>query len=138
MAELKTKETDASVEAFLAGVEHDVRRADARVVCAMMEELSGEPPRLWGKDLVGFGRYAYTYASGHSGEWFRVGFSPRKSKLVLYIMPGYEDLSPWLSRLGKHKIGKSCLYVNKLADVDLDVLRELIEASLQKMRELYD
>ena len=137
MAELKTQVNDASVEGFLATVENDRRRNDAMDVIEMMRAATGEEPRMWGKSIIGFGSYDYRYASGKEGTWMRIGLSPRKANLVLYLMPGYDDHGPLLKRLGKHKIGKSCLYVNKLADVDLDVLKELIDTSLAVMEERY-
>ena len=102
-----------------------------------MSAITGLPATMWGPSIVGFGRYDYRYDSGHSGSFFRTGFSPRKANLVIYIMPGYQDFSDLLARLGKHRIGKSCLYVNKLADIDLDVLEEIIRAGLARMEELY-
>ena len=135
MAELKTQPTDGDVEAFLASIPDERRRADARATCALMSELSGERPVIWGTGLVGFGSYAYTYASGRSGEWFAVGFAPRKQALTLYIMDGFADYGALLARLGPHKTGKSCLHVKRLADVDEDVLRELISRSLAHVRE---
>lgn len=138
MAENKTQPTEASVEDFLDAVEPEPRRDDAKAVCTMMERLSGHPPKLWGPSIVGFGSYHYKYASGREGDFLLTGFSPRKSALTLYIMDGYQDRSEILSRLGKHKTGKSCLYVNRLADIDLQVLEELIVDSLEYMRATYD
>ena len=134
MAELKTQPTDDDVEAFLASIPDERRRADARAVCALMCELSGEPPVIWGTGLVGFGSYAYTYVTGRSGEWFAVGFAPRKQALTLYVMDGFGDYEALLARLGPHKTGKSCLHLKRLADVDEDVLRELIRRSLAHTR----
>ena len=124
MAETKTKPTDVSVDAFLDGVAHPVRRADGKAVRAMMERVTGEPAVMWGPSIVGFGSYHYRYASGHEGDMCRVGFSPRSANLVLYVggFPEYEAL---LARLGKHKRSKACLYLNKLADVDPAVLEEI-------------
>ncbi len=124
MAEIKTKPTEVSVYAFLEGVEHPVRRADGKAVRAMMERVAGEPATMWGPSIIGFGSYHYRYASGHDGDMPRVGFSPRKANLVLYVggFPEYEAL---LAKLGKHKSSKACLYLNKLADVDLDILEEI-------------
>ena len=133
MAELKTQENDSSVEAFLATVD-EKRQADARAVVAMMQQATGKPPRMWGSSIIGFDRYAYTYASGRSGEWFQVGLSPRKRNLTLYIMPGFADYDGLLSRLGKHRTGKSCLYISRLSDVDQDVLRQLITDSVAAIR----
>ena len=124
MAETKTKPTNVSVDAFLDAVQHPVRRADGKAVRAMMERVTGEPPTMWGPSIIGFGSYHYRYASGHEGDSPRLGFSPRSANLVLYVggFPEYEAL---LARLGKHKSSKACLYLNKLADVDLDVLEEI-------------
>ena len=126
MAEIKTGPTQVSVDAFLDAVEHPVRRADGKTVRAMMERVTGEPAVMWGPSIVGFGRYHYRYASGHEGDMCRIGFSPRAANLVLYLdgLPEYEAL---LAKLGKHKRSKACLYLNKLADVDLAVLEEIVE-----------
>lgn len=128
MAEIKTKPTDASVDAFLDGVAHPVRRADGKTVRAMMERVSGKPAVMWGPSIVGFGAYHYRYASGHEGDMCRIGFSPRSANLVLYVggFPEYDDL---LTKLGKHKRSKACLYLNKLADVDPDVLEDIVRRS---------
>jgi hypothetical protein len=137
MAELKTKPTDESVTEFLSKVENDKRRTDCHAVLEMMRQVTGAEPKIWGKSMIGFGRYRYRYESGREGEWFLTGFSPRKSDLTLYVMPGYEPYEELMDRLGKHKRGKACLYLKKLEDVDLSVLRELLErsvASLEKMR----
>ena len=124
MAEIKTRPTDVSVDAFLDGVEHSVRRADGKAVRVMMERVTGEPAVMWGPSIVGFGSYHYRYASGHEGDMCRVGFSPRSANLVLYVggFPEYEAL---LAKLGKHKRSKACLYLKKLADVDPAVLEEI-------------
>jgi hypothetical protein len=137
MAELKTKKTDASVDGFLSGVENERRREDSFVVLEMMKRITGEKPKMWGSSIVGFGSYHYRYASGREGDWPRIGFSPRKQSLTIYVMPGFSNYDDLLSRLGKHRTGKSCLYVNKLADVDLDVLEQLVRSSLDAMREMY-
>lgn len=124
MAEIKTKPTQVSVDAFLDAVAHPVRRADGQALRAMMERVTGEPATMWGPSIVGFGSYHYRYASGHEGDMPRVAFSPRSANLVLYVggFPEYEAL---LARLGKHKSSKACLYLNKLADVDAGVLEEI-------------
>ncbi len=137
VAELKTKENDADVQAFLDRVEGDEKRADCVAVAALLGEMTGEPPRMWGKTIVGFGRYRYKYASGREGEWFRVGFAPRSRDLTLYVMDGYEARADILARLGKHKTGKSCLYIKRLSDIDERVLRELVAASLEKLATRY-
>ena len=137
MAEAKTKPTSVRVEDFLDAVPNEQRRSDAKAVCAMMERLSGEPPTMWGPSIVGFGSYHYRYESGHEGDMARIGFSPRSTSLVLYVIDGYQGKNELLGRLGKHKIGKSCLYINKLSDVDEAVLEELIKGSLAYMDEKY-
>jgi hypothetical protein len=133
MAEIKTKKNEASVEAFLDGVANERRRQDAEVVLELMRQVTGEEPAMWGSSIVGFGRYHYRYESGREGDWFLTGFSPRKQSLTLYIMSGFRGYEGLLGRLGKHKTGKGCLYVNKLADVDLDVLRQLVEQSVAEV-----
>jgi hypothetical protein len=137
MAENKTKPTNISPEDYIAAVEHPTRRADAEVLLEMMKRITGWEPRMWGPSIIGFGSYDYIYESGHSGTSLRTGFSPRKANLVLYVMPGYADCSDMLDRLGKHRIGKSCLYINKLADVDLAVLEEIVQAGIDEMAERY-
>ncbi|MAK64306.1 MAG: hypothetical protein CMF75_06115 [Maricaulis sp.] len=133
----KTQPTAVSAADYVAAIEHPVRRADAAVLLDMMSRITGWEARMWGPSIVGFGTYHYTYESGREGDFMRTGFSARKANLVVYIMPGYTDFSAILARLGKHKLGKSCLYINKLADVDLDVLEELIRAGLADMAEKY-
>ncbi len=134
MSDLKTRPNDASVDAYLASVENPRRREDARRVLSLMQQVTGEPPTMWGASIVGFGSYHYTYASGREGDWPIVGFAPRKQNLVLYIMPGFARYDTLLARLGKHRTGKSCLYVNKLADIDLAVLEELVRESVADMK----
>jgi hypothetical protein len=106
------------------------RRADAAMLMALFQRVTGWAPQLWGPAIVGFGRYEYRYESGHSGEAPATGFSPRKPELVIYILPGYADFGPHLARLGPHRIGKSCLYLKRLDRIDLGVLEELIRAGL--------
>jgi hypothetical protein len=124
VAETKTRPTGASVDSFLEAVKHPVRRADGKAIRAMMERVTGERAVMWGPSIVGFGSCHYRYASGHEGDMPRVGFSPRSANLVLYVggFPEYEAL---LARLGKHKSSRACLYLNKLADVDMEVLEEI-------------
>lgn len=133
MATVKTTKNDADVGAFLATAD-EKKRADAEVLRSMMEDITKEPAAMWGTSIVGFGTRTYTYDSGRSGTWFLVGFSPRKRNLTLYIMNGFDTYDSLLTKLGKHKTGKACLYINKLADVDLAVLRALIEASVAHMK----
>ena len=132
MSELKTRPTAASVPEFL-GQQGDQRRADCEAVLRMMEAGTGEGAEMWGAAIVGFGRYAYTGSNRKTFEWPNVGFSPRKNDLTLYLMPGFEQRAELLGRLGKHKTGKSCLYLKKLADVDAGVLRAIIEGCARAM-----
>jgi hypothetical protein len=128
-AKNKTKAHDGDVLAYLAQVEPVRRREDAHVVLDMMQEITGEPPKMWGPTMIGFGEYRFKYESGREGDWFLSGFAPRKANLVLYIMGGFQGHEDLMAKLGKHKTGKSCLYVNKLEDIDLKVLRQLIQKS---------
>jgi len=138
VAENKTKQTSASVTAFLSAIEDPRRRADARKVAAMMRKATGKRARMWGSSMIGFGSYHYKYASGREGEWSLVGLSPRKQNLVVYIMPGFSEFPALMKKLGKYKTGKSCLYLNKLDDVDERVLQKLIEQSVKVMRKRYN
>ena len=135
MAELKTKQTDESVTEFLNGVPDEKKRQDSFAILELMTEVTGAEPRMWGESIVGFGSYHYRYASGREGDWFVTGFSPRKQNLTLYIMAGFDNYDHLLQNLGKHKTGKSCLYIKRLEDVDLDTLRELVSQSVQHMNE---
>ena len=134
MAELKTKENDQSVDAFLATVEEPRKREDCYTLIKLMQAATGAAPRMWGDNIVGFDHYRYTYATGRTGEWPIVAFSPRKQNLTLYIMAGFDLYDDLLSKLGKHTTGKSCLYVKRLSDLDMTVLETLIEASVAHMR----
>jgi hypothetical protein len=136
MAELKTKPTQVDVLDFLGKLSDDQRRNDCLVVLELMKAATGADPLMWGASIVGFGRYQYRYESGRTGEWPVIGFSPRKNDLTLYIMPGFDRYESLLARLGKHKTGKSCLYLKRLSDVDLVVLKELIEESVKAMAPL--
>ena len=131
VSEPKTRPTDASVDDFISAVENPTRRADAEVVRAMMDEITGETAVMWGPSIVGYGSY-----KGPTGDWPITGFSPRKAQMVLYVM-GSADLDEKMGRLGKHTTGVSCLYIKKLADVDQAVLREIVEASVADMRARY-
>jgi len=134
MTQNKTRQTEVDVDDFIDAVPDPKRRADAREVRAMMERLSGHPAAMWGPTIIGFGRYAYQYDSGHKGEMARIGFSPRGRELVFYLFPRPQ---PLMDRLGKHRTGKCCLYVKRLADVDEEVLEQIVAASLDHMRERY-
>jgi hypothetical protein len=136
-SEARTKLTDVSPDAFIAAIEDARRRKDAEVLLKWMTKITGLQPRMWGPSIIGFGRYAYTYDSGHSGEMCLTGFSPRKAKMVVYVLPGFADMSGKLARLGKHKTGKSCLYINALTDVDMTVLEDIVRAGLEHVRTTY-
>jgi hypothetical protein len=133
----KTAETDADVDAFIAAVPDAQQGEDARVLVEMLGRLSGYRPRMWGPTMIGFGSYRYRYDSGREGDAMRIGFSPRKGQTVLYMLDGYEHQGDQLARLGKHKTGKSCLYVKRLSDVDRGVLEEMATASLAYMDRKY-
>lgn len=136
MAELKTKQNDGSVKDFLNSVEDEKKRMASFVICDLMQEVTGAEPKMWGDSIVGFGNYHYKYASGREGDWFVTGFSPRKRNLTLYIMSGFSEYDHLLQELGKHKTGKGCLYINKIEDVDLDVLGDLVKQSVAHMEEI--
>lgn len=132
MSEPKTRPNAASVEAFLAQ-QPEARRADCQEVVAMMQAATGEPATMWGGAIVGFGRYNQAYTNGKSMEWLLTGFSPRKNELVLYVLNGSKEQDALLAKLGKHKTGKSCLYIKQLADVDRGVLVQLVQQSVDAM-----
>lgn len=133
MSTNKTGPTKADVAAFLAGVMPEPKARDALRLDRLFRDVTGFQPVMWGEAIVGYGRYHYRYKSGREGDFLATGFAPRKSALSIYIMPGYADFSDIHARLGRHKIGKSCLYVNKLADIDLEVLADLIRAGLRDL-----
>ena len=136
-AELKTKVSDASVTAFLNSVADEQKRKDSFELLKIMKQITKEEPKLWGPSIVGFGSYHYKYESGREGDSPMMGFSPRKQNLTLYIItPGFEEYQGHLSRLGKYSTGKSCLYIKRLSDIDVDVLQELISDSLKAIRRL--
>ena len=138
MSDLKTRPNDASVEELLGQVEDPARRRDCQELVEIMRRVTGEEPKMWGPSIVGFGSYHYRYASGREGDWMAVGFSPRKRDLTLYIMAGFSRYGELLERLGKHKHGKSCLYVQRLDDVDREVLEELVSESVAYVRDEVD
>lgn len=135
--ENKTKPTTATVEDFLNTLDEKKRRLECEQIIQLMREESGCEPVMWGAAIIGFGQYHYRYESGREGDFMRVGFSPRKQNLSLYIMPGFDGYQDLLDQLGKHKLGKSCLYIKRLSEVDTNALRELVRASLAEMRVLY-
>lgn len=132
MSEPKTRATAEPVDGFLAQQPAE-RRADCEAIVAIMRDATGEPPVLWGASIVGFGRYAATRSDGKRYDWPLIGFSPRKNDLTLYLTPGAQRYEALLARLGKHRTGKACLYLKRLADVDMEVLRELVQASVEAM-----
>lgn len=136
MSENKTRPTNDDVLAFLNAVEPEKKREDSFEILRLMEDVVGEPPVMWGESIVGFGSYHYKYASGREGDWMLVGFSPRKQAITLYLSYGYENFEDLMGKLGKYKTGKACLYVKKVEDVDMDVLRELVKRAAEAMIEM--
>lgn len=136
MAELKTKRTRDSVAAFIAKVQDPGARRDCATLKAIMEDATKDKAAMWGTSIVGFGSYHYKYASGQEGDWPLVGFSPRKTSLTLYIMPGFDGYRELLDKLGKHSTGKSCLYLKSLDDVHLPTLKTIVRQSVKEMRRL--
>jgi hypothetical protein len=137
-AALKTTKTKASVADFIASVESDEVRRDAKKLVSLLRRVTGERPAMWGTSIVGFGQYHYVYPSGREGDWPLVGFSPRKRSLTLYVMPGFEKYQKELLRLGPHKLGRSCLYLDNLAGIDVGVLEEMLRDAVARMRAEYD
>lgn len=138
MSPNKTQVTDQDPAAFIASVKPERRRLDAEILLKFFSEVTGYTSCMWGPSIIGFGRYHYTYKTGRQGDFLATGFSPRKASLSIYIMPGYQNYAEILGRLGKHKLGRSCLYVNKLSDIDMDVLAELVRAGLRDLNEIWD
>jgi hypothetical protein len=137
MAELKTKETDTSVNAYIDAIDNEVRRDDCRALVKLMKQVTKSEPKMWGTSIVGFGKYHYKYASGHEGDSCLTGFASRKKDLTMYITAGFDEHAELLSRLGKFKSGKGCLYVKRLDDIDKSVLKQLLTASVKRMKALY-
>lgn len=137
MTELKTRVNEASVEEFLKSVKDEGTREDCYKIIEIMSKATKAPPKMWGTSIVGFGSYHYKYASGREGDWMLAGFSPRKQNLTLYIMSGFEEYDSLLRKLGKHSTGKSCLYIKRLADVDMKVLKEIVTRSVKHMRQTH-
>ena len=138
MAKLKTQPNNKSVTSYLNSIDSANQKDDCFELLALMEEVTNEKARMWGDSIVGFGEYQYKYASGHSGRFMLTGFSPRKRNLVVYVIPGFSHFNGIMKKLGKYKTGKSCLYLNKLDDIDLIQLRELISQSVEYMHEMYE
>ncbi|MCY3627453.1 MAG: DUF1801 domain-containing protein [Gammaproteobacteria bacterium] len=137
MSENKTQPTEASVAKFLDGISDSKKQEDTQTIVEIMERVSGYPAKMWGESLIGFGQYTYTYKSGRTGEWSLVGVSPRARNISIYIMPGFDNYQDLMQQLGKFKVGRSCLYINKLQDVDVQVLETLIERSVNDMKTKY-
>ncbi len=137
MAELKTQRNKGDVNAFLNSVEDERKRKESFELLNAMKEITGCDPEMWGSSIIGFGSYHYKYESGREGDWFKVGFSPRKQNLTLYIMPGLDSFTHLLNKLGKFKTGRSCIYIRKLDDINLGVLEKLIGQSFAKLTEKY-
>jgi hypothetical protein len=133
MAELKTKETNISPEKFIFSTVEGQKKEDALVLLELMKKWTKEEPKMWGPSIIGYGKYSYTYDSGHSGEMCATGFSPRKAAITIYLMVGAED-NELMSQLGKYKLSKACLYVKKLSDIDINILEKLVKGSLKKLR----
>lgn len=137
MADLKTKENDRDVLAFINGLENEQRKSDCKELLKLFSEITNEQPKMWGSSIIGFGSYHYKYESGREGDWFLTGFSPRKSNLSIYITSGFKEYENLLEELGKYKTGSSCLYVNKLSDIDTSKLAKLVEKSVKFMKKEY-
>jgi len=137
MANLKTQKSGGSVTAFLAGIDDPGKRRDCRRLGAVMRKATRRRARMWGPSMVGYGQYEYRYASGHEGSWFEVGYAPRARNITIYIMPGFSPYAALMKRLGRYRTGKSCLYIQCLDDIDLDILTEIINLSVAEMRERY-
>jgi hypothetical protein len=131
--ELKTKKNKESVSAFLNAVSDPEKKRGAKKILALMKEVTAEKPVMWGDSMVGFGLYHYKYKSGQEGDWFIVGFSPRKQNLTIYLMPGYQDFGPLLKKLGPHKLGKGCLYIKHLDDIHLPTLKKMVRDAYKKL-----
>lgn len=135
MSDLKTKRNNASVKDFINQIEHDRKRKEAFLLLEIFEEITQCKAEMWGDSIIGFGSYHYQYESGRSGEWMLTGFSPRKQNFSIYVMSGVQSFDSILPQLGKHKSSKACLYINKLEDVDLSVLKEIIKKSFEYVKE---
>tara|TARA_R110000782_G_scaffold236349_2_gene322488 strand:- start:682 stop:1116 length:435 start_codon:yes stop_codon:yes gene_type:complete len=137
-ADNKTKPTSVTPRAYISGLDEGRRKREADILLPWFETVTGLKGRMWGPSMIGFGRYHYKYDSGREGDFMMTGFAPRKAAMTLYIMPGYRDMSETLARLGPHRIGKSCLYINRLESVDMDVLAEIVTDGVAYMRKNYE
>lgn len=134
----KTQITTVNPEDYIAQIEHPVRGGDAQTLLDAFSQWTGMTARMWGPSMIGYGQYHYKYDSGREGDFLMTGFSARKANMVIYVLPGYSDMADLLARLGKHKMGKSCLYINKLADIDMDVLKTIVLKGLDDLRARYE
>ena len=134
MAEPKTRKNNKSVAQFLNSIKDEKKRKESKAIVKLMEEATKEKPAMWGDSIIGFGSYHYKYASGREGDWMKAGFSPRKQNLTVYIMTDFDKYADLFKKLGKHKTGKCCLYINKLDDIDTQVLKQLVKKSVQGMK----
>jgi hypothetical protein len=133
MAELKTQKNDDSVDDFIAGIEDDRKRADSKTLLEMMGRITGDEPSMWGPSIIGFGDQHYTYATGREGDWFKIGFSPRKQNLTLYVTDYISEDDPLFAQLGKFTTGKACIYIKRLEDVDTNILEKLVKRSVDNV-----
>jgi len=138
MSDLKTKKNDGSVESYLQNIEDPDRRRDCLKIYELMADITGKEGCMWGDSIIGFGSYHYKYESGREGDWFITGFSNRKQQISLYIMAGFKNYDTLMKQLGKHKTGKSCLYIKRLSDIDMNILEELIRSSVNYMNKKYN
>ena len=137
MAELKTKVNELSVEAYFDAIVDETRRDDCQTLAKLMSRVTQHPPKMWGNSIVGFGAYHYKYASGHEGDTCAVGFSSRKGDISVYILSGFDEHEALLAKLGKHKVGKACLYIRRLSDLELPILEQLVARSIAEVRRRY-
>ncbi|MCH2188811.1 DUF1801 domain-containing protein [Candidatus Gracilibacteria bacterium] len=137
MSELKIKQNDGNVKDFLRSIEDKTKQSDCFTLLDIMKNISGKIPKMWGDAIVGFDKYTYSYSSGKTGNWMRIAFSPRKSYISVYVMPGYDEDNPLFQKLGKYKAGKCCINIKKLSDINLKILEEIIQNGYEKMEELY-
>ena len=133
----KTTQNEDSVKEFLKKIEDPEKQKTSWQILEIIKEISGKDPKMWGDSIIGFGKYHYKYATGREGDWMRIAFSPRKQNFSIYIMDGFDNHSELMEKLGKYKTGKSCLYIKKLQDIDIKILKELMKKSLLNMEKLY-
>lgn len=137
MSELKTKKTEQNANDFINSIEDSKKREDCLVILSLMKDITGAEPVMWGESIIGFGAYHYKYESGREGDWFLTGFSPRKQNITLYIMAGFDRYDSLMQSLGKFKTGKSCIYIKKIEDINMEILKELIQSSVDWLKNYY-